>query len=449
MTVAKGGPAMSLVAGLGATGLSVARFLKARGRDAVFYDSRPEPPGIESLKALWPGAKVLLGAAAAARGIPEGIDRVIVSPGIEDRHPIVRAARDRGIEPLSDIELFAREARAPFVAVTGTNGKSTVTTLLHRLCLAAGHRVLAGGNLGEPALNLLGETSPDIYVLEISSFQLKRTAYLPASVAVLLNVTADHLDWHDGFADYAACKYRVFRQARTAVVNRCDPAALAAAAGVPRVVSFGMDEPDDGHFGIRIDKGRRFLARGDTPLLAADELGLYGRHNQANALAALAAGELLGIRQAVMREVLVEFSGLPHRMQRVARHRGVDYVNDSKATNVAAAIASLRSVDTPVVLIAGGQGKGGDFPALAAAIGRQLAGAVLIGQDAAAIAGALDATTPRRFAADMDSAVAQAAALAEPGMTVLLAPACASFDQYPNYMARGEAFAAAVRALTP
>lgn len=445
MTTAKPGSSMSLVAGLGSTGLSVARFLKARDVDAVFYDSRTEPPGIESLKAVWPDAKLLLGAAA----IPEGIDRVIASPGIEDRHPIIRAARDNGIEVVSDIELFAREARAPFVAVTGSNGKSTVTTLLYHMCVAAGHKVLAGGNLGEPALNLLGEEKPDIYVLEISSFHLKRTARLPASVAVLLNVTADHLDWHESFEDYAACKYRVFQEAKAAVVNRADPTALRAVAGVPRVASFGMDAPEAGHFGIRIEDDRRFLACGDKLLLAVDEMALYGLHNQANALAALAAGELLGIRHAAMLEVLVEFPGLPHRMQFVAHLEGVDYVNDSKATNVAAAIASVRSIDGPVVLIAGGEGKGGDFPALAEAIDEQLAGAVLIGKDAGAIDSALDAMTPRRFASDMDSAVAHAAELAGPGMTVLLAPACASLDQYPNYMARGDAFAAAVRELTP
>ncbi len=433
----------SLVAGLGSTGLSVARYLKARDADAVFYDSRTEPPGIEALEAVWPDARLLLGVAM----IPEGIDRVIASPGIEDRHPIVRAARDNGIEVVSDIELFAHEARAPFVAVTGSNGKSTVTTLLYHMCVAGGHKVLAGGNLGEPALDLLGEGRPDIYVLEISSFHLKRTAYLPASVAVLLNVTADHLDWHDSFEDYAACKYRVFQEARAAVVNRADPTAVRAVASVPHVKSFGMNAPEDGEFGIRVEDGRRFLARGETLLLGVDEMALYGLHNQANALAALAAGELLGIRHAAMLEVLVEFPGLPHRMQFVAEVGGVDYVNDSKATNVAAAIASIRSVDGPVVLIAGGEGKGGDFAALAEAVDERLSGLVLIGKDAAAIDAALDAMTPRRFASDMDSAVAHAAELAEPGATVLLAPACASLDQYPNYMARGDAFADVVREL--
>lgn len=445
MTTAKLKSSTSLVAGLGSTGLSVARFLKARDVDAVFYDSRTEPPGIERLEAVWPNAKLLLGAAA----IPEGIDRVIASPGIENRHPIIRAARDNGIEVVSDIELFAREARAPFVAVTGSNGKSTVTTLLYHMCVADDRKVLAGGNLGEPALNLLGEEQPDIYVLEISSFHLKRTAYLPATVAVLLNVTADHLDWHGSFEDYAACKYRVFQEARAAVVNRTDPTALKAVASVPRVVSFGMDEPDAGHFGIRVEDGRRFLACGDKLLLAVDEMALYGLHNQANALAALAAGELLGIRHAAMLEVLIEFPGLSHRMQFVAHLEGVDYVNDSKATNVAAAIASVKSVDGPVVLIAGGDGKGGDFAELAAALDEQLSGAVLIGKDAEAIDRALDAMTPRRFASDMVSAVAHAAELAAPGTTVLLAPACASLDQYSNYMARGDAFADAVRELRP
>ncbi|MEO1246483.1 MAG: UDP-N-acetylmuramoyl-L-alanine--D-glutamate ligase [Pseudomonadota bacterium] len=432
-----------LVAGLGKTGLSIARYLKDSAADVIFYDSRTEPPGLDALRELWPGAKLLLGSA----GLPQGVDRVIASPGIEEHHPIIREARDSGIKVVSDIELFAAEAAAPFVAITGSNGKSTVTTLLYYMCVADGRKVLAGGNLGEPALDLLDEERPDVYVLELSSFQLKRTHSLPASVSVLLNVSPDHLDWHESFADYEACKYRVFAEAKGAVVNRADPKALAAVAGIERVVSFGMDEPAEGHFGIRVEDERRFIACGDTLLLAVDEMSLYGLHNQANALSALAAGELLGIGHSAMLQVLVEFPGLAHRMQFVARKGGVDYVNDSKATNVAAAIAAVRSVEGKVVLIAGGEGKGGDFGALAAAVDDQLAAAVLIGTDAEAIAAALDDLIPKRFAADMDAAVGHAATLAKGDATVLLAPACASLDQYADYGARGDAFVEAVREL--
>ncbi len=440
MSAAKQNDVMNLVAGLGKTGLSVARYLKATGADAIFYDSRSEPPGVDALDELWPDARLLLGSTT----LPEGVGRVIASPGIEDRHAILAAARKVGIEVVSDIEIFARAARAPFVAITGTNGKSTVTTLLYHMCVAGGRKTLAGGNLGEPALDLLGEGKPDVYVLELSSFQLKRTANLPAAVSVLLNVSPDHLDWHGSFDDYAACKYRIFREARAAVVDRSDARAVKAVSKIKRVVSFGMDEPEDGHFGIRVEDGRRFLACGDTLLIATDEMALFGVHNQANALAALAAGELLGLGHAAMLEVLVEFPGLPHRMQFVMRRQDVNYVNDSKATNVAAATAAINSVEGDVVLIAGGDGKGGNFEEFARAIEGKLAGAVLIGTDAEAIGEALDALTPRRFAGDMDDAVRQAAELAAPGTTVLLAPACASLDQYANYRARGDAFVDAV-----
>ena len=443
MTAAKNTTNVNLVAGLGKTGLSIARYLKRLEQDAVFYDSRSEPPGAADLKSFWPDSQLFFGSAT----LPAGIDRVIASPGIEPRHALIRAAELHGLDIVSDIELFAREAQAPFVAITGTNGKSTVTTLLYHMCAADGRKVLAGGNLGEPALDLLDEDRPDIYVLELSSFQLARTANLPASVSVLLNVTPDHLDWHGSVEDYAAAKYRIFHEARAAVVNRADERAVKAVQGIDRVVSFGMDEPGEGQFGIRFEDERRFLAFGDTLLLAVDEMALYGLHNQANALAAMAAGELLGLSHSAMLQVLIEFPGLPHRMQWVARFDEVDYVNDSKATNVAAAIAAVNSVDGAVVLIAGGDGKGGDFDEFANAIDAKLAGAVLIGKDAEAIGDALDSMTPKEFAVDMNGAVTAAAGLAAPGTTVLLAPACASLDQYANYGARGDAFIDAVREL--
>ena len=434
-----------LVLGLGATGLSVARYLKRAGRKAVFLDSREEPPGLEELDEFWPDAERELGSSE----LPTHVGRVIVSPGIADNDPLVEAARDAGLEVISDIELFAREAKAPFVGVTGSNGKSTVTTLLYHMCRAAGHSTLAGGNLGEPALDLLAEEEPDLYVLELSSFQLQRTKSLPAKVAVLLNVTPDHLDWHASEEEYRESKYRIFREAESAVINREDDEAAVRTKHIDRVISFGLDAPDDGHYGIRREDDEVFLAHGDHVLLAVGELALFGLHNQANALAALAAGELLGLDLQSMLQVLCEFPGLPHRMQFVRRVSAVNYVNDSKATNVAAAIASIQSVEGMLVLIAGGEGKGGDFAALAEPLENKLRAAVLIGRDAEAIESALDTIVPTYFARDMDDAVQQAAAFAEPDDTVLLAPACASFDQFDNYAARGDAFCRAVEALRP
>jgi UDP-N-acetylmuramoylalanine--D-glutamate ligase len=432
-----------LVVGLGATGLSVARYLKRNGIDAVFVDTRETPPGIDALRGLWPDADVQLGKAK----LPKDIDRVIVSPGVPDNNELLKKARRKKLEIVSDIELFAREAQAPFVAVTGSNGKSTVTTLVYHMCRAAGRKVLAGGNLGEPALDLLAEETPELYVLELSSFQLQRTETLPAEVAVLLNVAPDHLDWHADEEEYRQAKYRIYREARAAVVNRADERAVESASGADRVISFGLDQPEEGQYGMRRDEDVEFLARGDALLLASGELAMAGVHNRANALAALAAGELLELPMPAMLQVISEFPGLPHRMQFVARKGAVDYIDDSKATNVAAAIAAIGSVGGSLVLIAGGDGKGGDFMPLAAALEGKLRAAVLLGKDAEAIADALDTVVPVYFAADMDDAVARAAACAESDDTVLLAPACASTDQFANYAARGDAFRAAVETL--
>ena len=376
----------NLVVGLGKTGLSIARYLKRAEANAIFFDSRDEPPGLDELNEIYPDAKVLLGDVK----LPKAIDRVVASPGVPDSQPLLRKAITKKLEVVSDIELFAREASAPFVGITGSNGKSTVTTLLYHMCRADNRETLAGGNLGEPALDLLAENAPDIYVLELSSFQLHRTANLPARVAVLLNVSPDHLDWHEDEQEYRDAKYRVYREAEAAVINRSDDAAAEAAAHCERVVSFGSDEPEDGHFGLRTVDDVTYLARGETLLLSIRELAMYGLHNHLNALAALAAGDLLGLEMSSMLQVLSEFPGLPHRMQFVARIGAVDYINDSKATNVAAAVAAINSVDNMLVLIAGGDGKDGDFTDLAAAVEDKLRSAVLIGEDAEKIAHALD-----------------------------------------------------------
>ena len=435
----------NLVFGLGITGMSVARYLKRNGIDALFVDSRSEPPGLDELHELLPDADVILGENATVQ--LSNINRIIASPGVADSEPMLTVARKAGIDVVSDIELFAQDAEAPIVAVTGSNGKSTVTTLLALMCDAAGMTALAGANLGEPALDLLLQDKPDLYVLELSSFQLQRTETLPAKVAVLLNVSADHLDWHESEKNYRNAKYRIFRNAAAAVISRNDPDIAKHVSKGTRIVSFGLDVPEDEHYGLREEEGGEFLARGEQLLLATSELALVGRHNQLNALAALAAGELMGLELPAMLQVLAEFPGLPHRMQLVARKQGVDFINDSKATNVGAAVASVESIDGIIVLIAGGESKGGDFDDLANAVSDRLRAAVLIGSDADRIADALADKAPVVFANDIDDAVVQAAGYAESGDTVLLAPGCASFDQFPNYMARGDAFAAAVQGL--
>jgi UDP-N-acetylmuramoylalanine--D-glutamate ligase len=432
-----------LVVGLGATGLSIARYLRRAGLDAKFVDTRDEPPGLDELADVWPDADVTLGKVA----LPDDVGRVIVSPGVAEKEPLIKKARKANYEVVSDIELFARDAEAPYAAITGSNGKSTVTTLLYHMGCAARKQTFAGGNLGEPALDLLGREVPDLYVLELSSFQLLRTASLAPAVAVLLNVTPDHLDWHRSAKEYRDSKYSVYHGAAAAVINRADKRAAKETKDFETVISFGMDEPEEGQYGIRNEDGIDYLARGGTMLIAISDMAMRGRHNQENALAALAAGEILGFSLPAMLQVLHEFPGLPHRMQFVGRKGSVDFINDSKATNVAAAVASVESIDGMIVLLAGGEGKGGDFSQLATVLENKLRAAVLIGTDADKIADALDTVRPVYFAVDMDDAVQQAAAYADSDDTVLLAPACASFDQFENYAARGEAFAEAVGAL--
>jgi UDP-N-acetylmuramoylalanine--D-glutamate ligase len=315
------------------------------------------------------------------------------------------------------------------------------------MCKAAGVEVLAGANLGEPALDLLAQEKPELYVLELSSFQLQRTQTLPATVAVLLNISPDHLDWHSDEEEYRNAKYRIYAECEGAVWNRADPDAVDRIPKNVKCKSFGLDVPPEGHYGIVTDEDQKFLARGEQLLLATDDLALFGAHNQANALAALATGELIGLELSAMLQVLHEFPGLPHRMQFVATIDGVDYINDSKATNVGAATASVESVDGLVVLLAGGQGKGGDFEALAKSVHRFLRAAVLYGEDGPGIADALDGLVTVHRSDNLLAAVGVASSLAERGDTILLAPACASFDQYSNYQERGEDFCQIVQGM--
>ncbi len=263
--VKKQKPALSkadiIVFGLGVTGMSVARYLKRNGIDALFVDSRSEPPGLDELHELLPEADVILGDCADV-GL-KTINRIIASPGVADTAPLLTSARESGIDVVSDIELFAQDAQAPIVAVTGSNGKSTVTTLLALMCDAAGMTALAGANLGEPALDLLQQDKPDFYVLELSSFQLQRTNALPAKVAVLLNISADHLDWHESEKNYRKAKYRIFENADAAVIGRDDPDIARQVGQGTRVISFGPDAPEDGHYGLLEEEGTAFLARGE------------------------------------------------------------------------------------------------------------------------------------------------------------------------------------------
>jgi UDP-N-acetylmuramoylalanine--D-glutamate ligase len=375
-------------------------------------------------------------------------ERVVLSPGVSRREPLVQAALARGVEVVGDVELFARAKRAPAVAITGTNGKSTVTTLVAEMAKAAGRSALAGGNLGEPALDLLAKPVPELYVLELSSYQLESTESLDLVAAAVLNLTPDHMDRYGTLDDYAAAKARIFWNAAVAVVNLDDPVVRAMPRAGQRVVGFATGR-DDAYWSLVVRDGRDWLARQGEPLLACDEMKLPGRHNASNALAALAVGAACGFGLEPMLATLRAFDGLPHRMRWVADRGGVRWFDDSKGTNVGATLAAVAGLTGPLVVIAGGDGKGQDFGPLGPAFAGKVRRAVLIGRDREQVASALRGHCEVEFALDMPAAVAAAARAARPGDLVLLSPACASLDMFRDYAHRGDAFAQAVRELAP
>jgi UDP-N-acetylmuramoylalanine--D-glutamate ligase len=444
----------SVVVGLGKTGASCVRYLTKRGDRVSATDSRLEPPGLKELGELAGAVDLRLGGFDLS--LLEGASQVLMSPGVSLDEPIAKAARARGIDVLGDVELFAREVHAPVVGVTGTNGKSTVTTLVARMAAAAGRRVLAGGNLGEPALDLLEQPTPELYVLELSSFQLETTSSLTLKAAVVLNVTADHLDRYASLAAYAHAKGRIFARASTVVLNADDPWVLAmrdqASGSAARTVTFSTERSDT-DFSLVRHGSQIFLARRGERLLDVGRMKISGLHNAANALAALALGEAVGLPDRAMLEALEQFSGLSHRSSWVADIGGVRYIDDSKGTNVGATIAAVAGMAGPLVMIAGGEGKGQDFTPLAGAFRGKVREAVLIGKDAPAIAAALEGVCRTKTVASRDAVVAMEAAvdaahrIAVAGDTVLLSPACASLDMFRDYGHRGDVFAAAVRKL--
>lgn len=438
-------PVPTLVVGLGETGLSCVRYLLDHGIPLAVTDSRENPPGLGRLPAECPELMIATG------GFDEKLfawaQRLVVSPGVSLQEPLIVRARARGVELMGDVEIFARLAQMPIVAITGSNGKSTVTTLLGEMIAGAGRQVLVGGNIGRPALELLAEPVPDFYVLELSSFQLETTRSLNAAVSVVLNVSADHMDRYKDVVTYATAKQVVYRGDGVQLINRDDPAAASMAEAGRKVVSFGLDMPDNNNFGRRLKDGQLWLAYGDEPLIAVRELRMVGEHNQANALAALALGKTIGLPMTPMLDTLRRFAGLPHRTQWVAKIDGVDWYNDSKGTNIGATCAALQGMNCPLVLIAGGQSKGADFADLRKAITDKVRAVVVMGEDASMISAEVGDLVSVVFAHDMADAVQQAKALVQSGDAVLLSPACASFDMFAGFEARGEAFMVEVRKL--
>ncbi|MCP5471713.1 MAG: UDP-N-acetylmuramoyl-L-alanine--D-glutamate ligase [Sinobacteraceae bacterium] len=437
----------AVIVGLGRSGVSAARHLVSRGWRIAVTDSRAEPPGVAALRQLAPQAPLRVG--GFDDSLLEGATLVVASPGVSLDAPLLARARALGLDVVGDIELFARATRGiPTIGITGTNGKSTVTTLVGRMAVRAGRKVRVGGNLGPPALELLDEPGEvDLYVLELSSFQLEATQSLELVAGVVLNVTADHLDRHADMGAYAAAKARIFAHCGTAVVNADDERVAAMPAPGQRTRRFSLREGVPADYSIALRAGEGWLMRGTQPLLPLAALKLAGLHNAANALASIALGEAAGLPMPAMLEELRQFTGLRHRVQQVVEIRGVRYIDDSKGTNVGATLAAVAGLSGTLVLIAGGDGKGQDFRPLAAALRGRVRLAVLIGRDAATIEAALGDACPVQRAASLEAAVAAAAAVAEPGDTVLLSPACASLDMFRDYIHRGEVFAAAARRL--
>jgi UDP-N-acetylmuramoylalanine--D-glutamate ligase len=435
--------AQALVLGLGRTGLSCARYLHRKGLRVRAADTREAPPSLQALREQCPTAEVRTG--AFGNDLLDGISLVVISPGLPLAQPVIEEASRRGLPVVGDIELFAHEAQAPVAAVTGTNGKSTVTTLVAELARAARRRALAGGNLGEPALDLLERPVPDLYVLELSSFQLETTRSLRTATATVLNVTPDHMDRYATVEEYAAAKARIFDGCDVAVVNADDPLVREMPRPGQRVISFATADTSADYTVAGLPEPT--LVRHGRALVPMSSLRIQGLHNAANALAALAMCEALEIPLGPAIEALQAFPGLAHRAQWVADVRGVRFVNDSKGTNVGATIAAVQGMKGPLVLIAGGDGKNQDFSDLRAVLRGKVRHAVLIGRDAPRLAETLIGVCETSRAADMNAAVAAALDASQPGDTVLLSPACASLDMFRDYTHRGDEFAAAVRRL--
>jgi len=439
-------PEHTLILGLGTTGLSVARYLADQGQSIFVVDSRSKPPGLNALRESVPDAEVSTGSLDIA--LPENTTSVVVSPGLSLELSVIEQARARGLPILGDIELFARVAQRPIAAITGSNGKSTVATMLASMAQSDGRRVLAGGNLGIPALDLLAEQAADLYVLELSSFQLESTRSLKAESAAVLNVSADHIDRHGSLSSYAEIKATIYKGARNVVGNRDDSIVMSMLRGCDDVITFGLGEADEGHFGVLPDdEDGLWLCKGRERLMMAGELMVPGRHNMANALAALAMGTTLGMQEEPMLAALKNYRGLAHRTTILGDLGGVYWIDDSKATNVGAAVAAINGLEGKIVLIAGGDGKGADFSPLARAAAGRLRAAILMGADAHPLAALLHDVCHTAIVDDMEQAVAEARQLADVGDTVLLSPACSSLDMYSDYAARGEAFVRAVRGL--
>lgn len=455
-------PRSTLVLGLGKTGYSVIAHLAARGEKITVADSREQAPYFDKVRENFPQVTIIRGRLPVDDFTQ--FDRVVISPGIAmegmqesaavEHQPLGNSASSTSSHASSrhvigDIELFVQEATAPIIAITGSNGKSTVTMLVSNMLAAAGKKVLVGGNIGTPALELLTQETPDFYVVEVSSFQLENTHSLAAAAATVLNISEDHMDRYRDIAQYAEAKSRVLENAKACVLNRDDPASQALLTANPNAICFGLNRPSkEVDYGVMTTEQGKFMCRGETALAEVDQLAMHGEQNVANALAAFALVEAVGV--SITKKVcdaLLAYRGLEHRCELAAEINGVKWINDSKGTNVGATVAAINGCgggcgdgDCDLILIAGGLGKGADFSPLKKPVREHVCQAVLFGQDAERIAEAIATETKVSRADDLKHAMSLAARCAQAGQSVLFSPACASFDMFENYEQRGLAF---------
>ena len=445
-----------LVLGLGETGLSMAKWLTRQGATVRVADSRVAPPAMDALKAALP--KVTVRTGAFQREDFLGIDLIAISPGVPLAEPLVQQVVQRGVPVVGDIELFALALGEPrtakVIAITGSNGKTTVTAMVGAMLKKAGWDAEVAGNISPAALDALMQRQdsgklPQAWVLELSSFQLETTQSLNPDAAAVLNLSEDHLDRYPGMQEYAAAKARIFMSGGVQILNRDDALVRAMALAGRKQITFGLEAPVTGtDFGLQPDGDDTWLVQGKYRLMKTSELAVSGLHNAANALAALALCRVAGLPLEPLLQALREFTGLPHRMEKVAELNGISFYDDSKGTNVGATVAALKGMVQTVVLIAGGDGKGQDFSPLQQPVAEHARAVVLIGRDAEKIAAAMAGCgVPLQRAATMEEAVQKSFALAQTGDAVLMSPACASFDMFRNYAHRAEVFIAAVNEL--
>lgn len=431
-----------LVVGLGETGFSVAKFLQQQMIKFAVVDSRDKPPFKHVFLHELPDTSLFTGGFDDAAF--EVATHLLVSPGVSLQQCAIQKSILMGKKLISDIDLFVCATEQPIVAITGSNGKSTVTTMLGEMANVCGVKTSIGGNLGTPALDLLDETI-ELYVLELSSFQLERTIVLNAKAATVLNISVDHMDRHNDIAEYAKEKQKVFLGNGVMVLNEDDSIVKAMAKENRAKLTFSILKKTGFH--TENINGEQWLMNADQLLMRQSELSLEGLHNVANALAALALGTVVGLENEAMCNALRGFEGLNHRMQKVAKVNGVTWINDSKATNIGACIAALQGYQNKVILIAGGDAKGAVMNELIPVIKEKARCVVLMGKDANMMENALNGCVPSYRAKTIQDAVTIAARIAEEGESVLLSPACASIDQYKNYQERGDKFAIAVMEL--